>query len=85
MKVEGSGHANMSLSSMRVKPSIDEPSKGIPSSKACPRRSTGTVIDFRLPRMSVNQVSTKRTFRALISLKTAFRSLDIPQHPPAEL
>ncbi len=54
-KVVGSGIATMSLSSMRANPSMDDPSKPIPS--AMPVSSSSTVMAklLRKPRTSVNQ------------------------------
>ena len=54
-KVVGSGIAIMSDSSMRAKPSIDEPSKPTPSSSASSSSSTVIAKLFSEPRMSVNQ------------------------------
>src|SRR5438270_3041410 len=58
-KVDGSGMATMSDSSIALKPVIDEPSKPMPSSSA-PSISDGVIAKlFRCPSMSVNQ---KRTY-----------------------
>jgi hypothetical protein len=54
-KVAGSGMASMSDSSMRAKPSMEEPSKPMPSSKAFSSSSTVMAKDLRAPTMSVNQ------------------------------
>ncbi len=52
--VEGSGLATMSDSWMRLKPSMEEPSKPMPSLNA-PSSSCGVIAkDFRNPRTSVN-------------------------------
>ncbi len=53
--VVGSGNAIMSDSSMRAKPSIEEPSKPTPSSSAGSSSSTVMATLFKEPRMSVNQ------------------------------
>ena len=59
-KVEMSGMAIMSDSSMALKPVIDEPSKPIPPSNAS--SSSAELIEklFSWPRMSVNQSRMKR-------------------------
>ncbi len=69
-KVDGSGMAIMSDSSMRANPSIDEPSKPVPSSSAC--SSSCTVIEtlFRVPRMSVNQRRMNLTSCSLATWRT---------------
>ena len=54
-KVAGSGRAIMSDSSMRAKPSIEEPSKLMPRSSAASSSPTVIANDFSEPRMSVNQ------------------------------
>ena len=64
--VLGSGRAIMSLSSMRTKPSTDEPSKPKPSSNARSNSSTLTEKLFRKPRMSVNHILMNFTFCSLI-------------------
>ena len=62
--VLASGIASTSLSSVRPKPSIDEPSKVIPSSSAF-SSSAGLIAKlFRLPSTSVNHSRISRT-RAL--------------------
>ncbi len=62
--VVASGRASTSLSWMRLKPSIAEPSNCMPSSKA-PSSSAGEMAnDFSWPRTSVNQSRTKRTPRS---------------------
>jgi hypothetical protein len=53
--VAGSGIASMSDSSMRANPSMEEPSKPMPSSKAFSSSSTVMAKDFSAPTMSVNQ------------------------------
>ena len=60
-KVEGSGIAIMSDSSIGLKPVIEEPSKPMPPSKAS--SSSAALIEKLLswPRTSVNQRRTKRT------------------------
>ena len=54
-KVLGSGMATMSDSSMRVKPSMDEPSKPMPSSSAPSSSSSVIAKLLRNPSTSVNQ------------------------------
>src|SRR5215207_10952478 len=63
-KVEGSGIAIMSDSSIALKPVIEEPSKPMPPSKAS--SSSWALIEklFSCPRMSVNQRRTKRMSRS---------------------
>ena len=71
-KVEGSGIAIMSDSSIGLKPVIEEPSKPMPPSKAS--SSSAALIEklFSWPSTSVNQSRTKRTSRSLtISLTSA--------------
>jgi hypothetical protein len=54
----------MSLSCTRVKPSIAEPSKPMPSAKA-PSSSAGAMAtDFSVPSTSVNHSRTKRMSRS---------------------
>ena len=68
--VAGSGIAIMSDSWMRLKPSIDEPSKPIPSRNA-PSSSCDVIVnDFRNPRTSVNQRRTNRMPRSSIVRRT---------------
>ena len=64
-KVEGSGIAIMSDSSIGLKPVIEEPSKPMPPSKAS--SSSEELIEklFSWPRTSVNQSRMKRTSRSL--------------------
>ena len=63
-KVAGSGMATMSDSWMRLKPSIEEPSKPIPSANA-PSSSWRVIVnDFRNPSTSVNQSRTNRIPRS---------------------
>ena len=61
LKVEGSGIAIMSDSSIGLKPVIEEPSKPMPPSKAS--SSSEALIEklFSWPSRSVNQRRTKRT------------------------
>ena len=60
----GSGTASTSLSCTRLKPSIDEPSKDMPSSSAF-SSSTGLMAKlFSWPSTSVNQRRTRRTPRS---------------------
>ena len=63
-KVDGSGMATMSDSWMRLKPSIDEPSKPMPSANAPSSSCEVMVNDFRKPRTSVNHSRTKRMPRS---------------------
>src|SRR5215217_9121571 len=60
-KVEASGIATMSDSSIALKPVIDEPSKPMPASKAPSRSCELIENDFSWPRMSVNHSRMKRT------------------------
>ncbi len=71
--VSGSGIATMSLSSIRLKPVIDEPSKPMPSSRAS--SSSYGVIEklFRCPSRSVNQRWMKPTFSAATRSSTSRR------------
>ncbi len=63
-KVLGSGMASTSLSWTREKPSIDEPSNVIPSSRAF-SSSAGLIAKlFNVPRTSVNQSRINRTPRS---------------------
>ena len=66
-KVDGSGIAIMSDSSIALKPVIEEPSKPIPPSNAS--ASSVTLIEkaFSWPRMSVNQSRMKRMSRSATS------------------
>ena len=68
-KVSGSGSATISLSSMRAKPSIEEPSKPIPSSRAPSNSSAVMAKFFNIPRISVNHSRMN-----LISCSLAFLS-----------
>ena len=66
----GVGDAIMSDSWMRLKPSIDEPSKPIPSRNA-PSSSCDVIVnDFRNPSTSVNQRRTNRMPRSSIVRRT---------------
>ena len=63
-KVDGSGRATVSDSKTRAKPSIDDPSNPMPSSKA-PSSSAGAIAtDLRNPSTSVNHSRTKRMSRS---------------------
>ena len=53
--------AIMSLSSMRANPSIDDPSKPIPSSMPSSNSEGVMLKTFCIPRTSVNQNCTKLT------------------------
>src|SRR5215203_3228488 len=63
-KVDGSGMAIMSDSSIALKPVIEEPSKPMPPSKASSSSAALTEKLFSCPRMSVNQRRTKRMSRS---------------------
>ena len=60
-KVERSGVRYMSDSSMRTKPSMDDPSKSTRPSSACSNRRCGTSTFLMTPRMSVNCRRMNRT------------------------
>src|SRR5699024_10075599 len=60
-KVDGSGIAILSDSEIREKPSIDEPSKPTPSSKADSSSDGLITTDFNPPIKSVNHNRMKRT------------------------
>ena len=68
--VEASGNANMSDSSVRQKPSMQLPSKPMPSAKASSSSLGMTANDFMLPSTSVNQNRTKCTSRLLMVFRT---------------
>ena len=70
-KVEGSGIAIMSDSSIGLKPVIEEPSKPMPPSKAS--SSSAALIEklFSWPSTSVNQRRTKRTSLSLTIAATS--------------
>src|SRR5688500_4002227 len=70
-KVDGSGMAIMSDSSMALKPVMEEPSKPIPPSNAS--SSSWALIEklFSWPRMSVNQSRTKRMSRSSTNARTS--------------
>src|SRR5688572_2141211 len=63
-KVDGSGMAIMSDSSIALKPVIDEPSKPMPPSKASSSSALLMEKLFSCPRMSVNQKRMKRMSRS---------------------
>ena len=63
-KVLGSGRARTSLSCTRLKPSIAEPSKCMPSSKAFSSSAGVIANDLSWPSTSVNQSRTRRTPRS---------------------
>src|SRR5687768_15608978 len=68
--VDGSGLASMSDSCTRAKPSIDDPSKPMPSLNA-PSSSAGAMAtDFSEPSTSVNHRRTKRTSRSSSARRT---------------
>ena len=62
--VLGSGMASTSASWMRLKPSIEEPSKVMPSSSAFSSSAGLMAKLFRFPRTSVNQSRMRRTPRS---------------------
>jgi hypothetical protein len=65
-----SGIASTSLSSVRPKPSIDDPSKVMPSSSAF-SNSAGLIAKlFKLPSTSVNHSRISRTPRSSTVCKT---------------
>ena len=70
-KVEASGMAIMSDSSMALKPVIEEPSKPIPPSKASSSSSALIEKLFSWPRMSVNQRRMKRMPRSFTNAWTS--------------
>ena len=74
-KVDGSGIAIMSDSSIGLKPVIEEPSKPMPPSKASSSSSALIEKLFSWPRMSVNQRRMKRTSRSSHDLLDVLRGL----------
>ena len=69
-KLLASGRASTSLSWTREKPSIDEPSKVMPSSRAF-SSSTGLMAKlFSWPSTSVNHSRTRRTPRSSTERRT---------------
>ena len=69
-KVAGSGTATMSDSWIRLKPSIDEPSKPMPSANAPSSSCEVIVNDFRNPSTSVNHSRTNRIPRSSMCVRT---------------
>ncbi len=71
LKLDASGIAIMSDSSIGLKPVIDEPSKPIPPSNAS--SSSEALIEklFSWPRTSVNQSRMKRMSRSVTTLRTS--------------
>ena len=71
-KVEGSGIAIMSDSSIGLNPVIEDPSKPMPPSNAS--SSSAALIEklFNWPRMSVNQRRMNRTSRSFTMLMTSW-------------
>ena len=63
-KVLGSGMASTSLSWTREKPSIEEPSNVIPSSRAFSNSAGLMAKLFRFPSTSVNHRRMRRTLRS---------------------
>src|SRR3954470_21000968 len=63
-KVDGSGIATMSDSSIALKPVIEEPSKPIPASNASASSDAPIENDLSWPRMSVNQNRMNRIWRS---------------------
>ena len=79
----GSGRASMSDSWTREKPSMEDPSKSMPSSKAVSSSAGVMANDFRNPSTSVNQRRMKRmprssTVRSTYSSCFAMGFLDLP-------
>ncbi len=79
----GSGRASMSDSWTREKPSMEDPSKSMPSSKAFSSSAGVMANDFRNPSTSVNQRRMKRmprssTVRSTYSSCFAMGFLDLP-------
>src|SRR5688500_3754181 len=68
-KVERSGARSMSDSSMRTKPSIDEPSNMMSPASAFSNCDAGTSTFLLMPRMSVNCRRRKRTWCCLASAR----------------
>ena len=68
--VFGSGIASTSLSWMRLKPSIDEPSNVMPSSSAFSSSAGLMAKLFRLPSTSVNHRRISRTPRSSTVCRT---------------
>ena len=63
-KLLGSGRASTSLSWTRENPSIEDPSKVMPSAKAFSSSAGVMANDFSWPRTSVNQSQMNRTPRS---------------------
>jgi hypothetical protein len=81
--VWGSGLARTSLSCTRLKPSMADPSKVMPSAKAF-STSAGVILkDLGVPRTSVNQSWTKRIPRSstVRSTYSCWRSTAAVSHP----
>ena len=76
-KVFGSGRATMSLSSIRAKPSIEEPSNPIPVSSASASSERVMESPFRRPRTSVNHSLMNRTLCSLTSLSISVFESDM--------
>ena len=68
--VSGSGWATMSSSAMRLKPSMDDPSKTMPFSNAASSSAGEIANDFSCPATSVNQSRTSRTPRSVTRRST---------------
>ena len=68
--VAGSGIATMSDSWMRLNPSIEEPSKPMPSANAPSSSCEVIVNDFRKPSTSVNHRRTNRMPRSSMVRRT---------------
>ena len=75
--VSASGKASMSDSSRRAKPSIDEPSKPMPSSNASSSSSGEMANDFSVPSTSVNHRRTKRMSRSSTVRRTKSMSFSV--------
>src|SRR5690606_37866968 len=76
-KVVGSGMAIMSDSCTRANPSIDEPSKPMPSANAASSSAGATDTLFRVPSTSVNQSRTNRMSRSSSVPGTNSRSREV--------
>ena len=70
-KVEGSGIAIMSDSSIALNPVMEDPSNPIPSSKASSSSWELIENDFNWPKISVNQKRMKRMLRSSTSAFTS--------------
>ncbi len=71
--VSMSGTANISLSSIRANPSMEDPSKPTPLSRASSSSSTVIVKLFKNPRISVNHMLIYSIFRSFTIFKIRSR------------